>query len=315
MTNTLLETRINEYLAYRRSLGYRMTFHETTLRSFARFAASHKYRGRLKADWIEEFAYAPEDAHPAYRRQLHRVLSDFARHWAVYDSHVEIPAPCEPGASYRRSEPYIYSDTEVRSLITAARSCRPRAGATHATVIGLMACTGLRTGEAVALRKEDVDFGNSLLRVHNSKSRILRLVPIHQSTVKALQAYAQQRDAQFPQAKTDHFFLSRTGRPLSRKDVSDNFARVRQRAGIVVPTGRRRPRAYDLRHTFACNCLASWLQAGRDVSRSIHYLATYLGHEGVKETYWYLTSTPLLLETVGQHFERYAAQEDGRAFQ
>lgn len=306
MTNqNLMQKRIDEYLGYRRSLGYRLAFDEAMLRSFVRFVAARGFRGRLKAHWVEEFACAPRNVHPKYRRRRHQVISEFARYWAAYDPGVEIPVASEPGPSYRRQEPYIYSDKEVQSLMAAARSGQPFAGETLAALIGLMACTGLRTGEARNLRNGDVDWVHSLLRIRHSKNRPLRLVPIHQTTVKALRRYECQRDARFPLPASDHFFLNKAGRSVS-KNIVDNFARLRRRAGIAAAPGRRQPRLYDLRHTFACKCLLSWLREGKDVSRSIHRLATYLGHDGVKDTYWYLSSTPMLLDIVGDRFERHA---------
>jgi integrase len=316
MSNIILITRIEEYLAFRRSLGYRMTNHEATLRCFARFVSFRRYRGVLKRDWVEAFADAPQKAIPAYRRSRHTIVRDFARYWAARDPRVGVPAPREPRVGYRRQEPYIYAEKEVQLLMKAARRSRPNrlfGGETYATVIGLMAATGLRTGEAVYLQKEDVNLEQSLLHIRHGKNQRLRLVPIHDTTVRALQAYARQRDARFPLPKSNHFFLNGCGRPVSTMSVDENFARTRQRAGIYVATGRRQPRAYDLRHTFACNRLLSWLRKGRDVSRSIHYLATYLGHEHIRYTYWYLTAVPALLELVGKTFERYAVQSSRRA--
>lgn len=188
--------------------------------------------------------------------------------------------------------------------MAAARSGQPFVGETYATLIGLMACTGLRTGEVRNLRTGDVDLEHALLRVRHSKNRPLRLVPIHETTVRALRFYERQRNTHFPLPASDHFFLNKLGGPVSRC-VVDNFARLRRRAGIAAAPGRRQPRLYDLRHTFACKCLLSWLREGKDVSRSIHRLAVYLGHDGVKDTYWYLTSTPMLLDIVGKHFERH----------
>ena len=316
MNNTVLKTRIEEYLAYRRSLGYRMTNHEETLQRFVRFVSSRRYRGVFKRDWVEAFADVPKNTNPAYRRSQHTIVRDFAQYWAARDARVEVPAPREPRIAYRRKEPCIYTDNEVQLLMKAARRCRSDrrfGGETYATVIGLMAATGLRTGEAVDLRKDDVDLEQSLLYVRHGKNQQLRLIPIHDTTMRALQAYACRRDARFPLPKNDHFFLNECGRPISALSVAENFGRIRQRAGIRVATGRRQPRAYDLRHTFACNRLLSWLREGRDVSRSIHYLATYLGHEHLKDTYWYLTAVPALLELVGKTFERHAAQSSRRA--
>lgn len=310
MKNATLEKRIDEYLAYRRSLGFRLTFHEWTLRSFARFAATHGYRGLLKRGWIEEFTFAPRTVHTGYYKARRRVLLDFAGHWAAHDPRVEVPVVCNRLSGYRRRQPFIYSDEQIQSLMRAARSALPDeaiVGETHATAIGLMACSGLRTGEAVNLRKGDVDLDQQLLRVRNSKDRPLRLVPLHDTTATALRAYARRRDVRFAQVTTDHFFLNKWGSPFTQKAMQAGFVRIRDRAGIAAPAGRRQPRAYDLRHTFACNCLLRWLRAGRDVSRSIHLLATYLGHDGVRETYWYLSGVPELFELVGRRFERFAS--------
>ena len=171
-----------------------------------------------------------------------------------------------------------------------------------------MACAGLRRGEAVNLRRDDVDLKHSILRVRRSKNRPLRLVPLQASAMAALQDYAYQRDRAFPVPGTDHFFLNKLGGAMLANDFTDNFRRIRQRAGIKSAGGRQ-PRAHDLRHTFACNCLVSWLREGRDVSRSAHLLATYLGHDGLKETYWYLSGIPALLELVGRRFEQYASAD------
>jgi integrase len=316
--NTILNSRIEEYLAYRRSLGYCMNSHEMMLRSFARFVSSRRYRGLLKRDWAEEFADAPKDTTPVYRASRHTIVRDFARYWATHDPRIEVPAPRQSCCGNRRQVPYIYSDKEVQLLMKAARlSCpdRPFESETYATVIGLMAAAGLRTGEATSLRNEEVNLGQSLLYVRHGKNQQPRLTPVHPTTVRALRAYARQRDARFPLPHSDHFFLNERGGPVSRPHVDQNFRRTRQLASIAVATGRRQPRAYDLRHTFACNCLLSWLREGRDVSRSIHYLATYLGHANIADTYWYLSAVPALLELVGKTFERYAGQSSRRVCQ
>ena len=316
--NTVLTTRIDEYLAYRRSLGYGMTSHEMMLRSFARFVSARRYRGLLKRDWVEAFADAPKNTTPAYRASRHTTVRDFARYWAIHDPRVEVPAPRESRLGNCRQEPYIYSDKEVQRLMKEARlSCPDRLleGETYATVIGLMAATGLRTGEATNLRNEDANLEQSLLYVRHGKNQQVRLIPIHPTAVRALRAYTRRRDARFPLPNSDHFFLNEHGGPVTRRHVDRNFRRTRQLASIATAIGRRQPRAYDLRHTFACKCLLSWLREGRDVSKAIHYLATYLGHANITDTYWYLSAVPALLELVGKTFERYAAQSSRRAYQ
>lgn len=171
-----------------------------------------------------------------------------------------------------------------------------------------MACSGIRTGEAASLRKQDVDWSKSLLRIRQSKGRPLRLVPLHQTTIAALHEFAELRDECFPRSETDHFFLTKSGTGMTAKSIAATFYRIRFRSGISIPDGTRAPRPYDLRHTFACNCLIRWLRQDRDISRSMQTLATYLGHETMNETYWYLSGVPALLELVGERFADYAVR-------
>jgi len=310
-------THIEHYLGYRRALGYGMEVDEKILRAFDRFASKRGYAGPLQRTWVDEFVTEPRDVDPAYHAVRLRILHDFARHWAAYDSRVEVPFRRIVSSGYRRTEPRIYTDEEVQMLMAAARTChvdRGIPGETYATIIGLMACSGIRTGEAATLRKRDVDWHQSLLRIRQSKGRPLRLVPLHYTTMAALESFAELRDQHYPHPASDHFFLNKNGEAMTAKAISATFYRIRFRSGIAIPLGSRAPRAYDLRHTFACNCLVRWLREGVDLSRSMHTLATYLGHEDLNDTYWYLSGVPALLELVGERFASYAARvfERGR---
>ena len=308
---------IQDYLGYRRALGYRLEVDERILRAFDRFASKRGYSGPLQRSWVEEFATEPKGVNPAYHAVRLRILHDFAQHWAAYDSRVEVPFQRIAPSGYRRAEPRIYTDEEIQMLMAAARTSHVDQGIpgeTHATIIGLMACSGIRTGEAAALRKCDVDWDQSLLRIRQSKGRPLRLVPLHDTAMAALESFADLRDHHFPHPASDRFFLNKYGDAMGADSISATFYRVRFRSGISIPLGSRAPRAYDLRHTFACNCLLRWLREGADLSRSMHTLATYLGHEDLDETYWYLSGVPSLLALVGERFASYAARvfERGR---
>ena len=147
-----------------------------------------------------------------------------------------------------------------------------------------------------------------MLRIRQSKGRPLRLVPLHHTAIAALESFAELRDQEFPHPMSDHFFLSKYGKIMTGRTISSTFYRIRFRSGILMPLRNRPPRPYDLRHTFACNCLRRWLREGVDLSRSMHTLATYLGHENLDETYWYLSGIPSLMEIVGARFADYAAR-------
>lgn len=234
---------IEDYLGYRRALGYRLEVDEKILRAFDRFASKRGYVGPLKRDWIEEFAIEPKGVNPAYHAMRLRILHDFAQYWAAYDSRVEIPCQRIAPAGYRRAAPRIYTDEEVQLLMASARTShvdRGIPGETHATIIGLMACSGIRTGEAASLRKGDVDWDRSLLRIRQSKGRPLRFVPLHDTAIAALETFAELRDREFPHPASDHFFLNKYGKAMTAKAISATFYRVRFRSGISIPLGRNR---------------------------------------------------------------------------
>jgi integrase len=167
------------------------------------------------------------------------------------------------------------------------------------TLVGLIACTGLRISEALQLRVQDVDLDHGVLSVRESKFRISRLVPVHRSTVKALRRYASHRHRLWPHAS--HFFVSHRGGPLPKSTVGQTFRRL---ARDILPTSNRSSvRIHDLRHTFACRVIEGWERTKRRAAGRIAVLSRYLGHARVTDTYWYLSATPQLLEAATGNFK------------
>ena len=177
-------------------------------------------------------------------------------------------------------------------------------GLTYATLFGLIAATGMRISEAVALDREDVDLEERVLNIRESKFRKSRLVPVHISTGDALADYAKDRDQIFPRPKNIAFFVSERGTRLTQWAARDNFAKVSRQIGIRKKIKGKRlgcgPRLHDMRHRFAARTLVDWYRSGIDVEREIHKLSTYLGHAHVNDTYWYLEAVPELLELATQ---------------
>jgi integrase len=89
------------------------------------------------------------------------------------------------------------------------------------------------------------------------------------------------------------------------------FLRLRKTLSWPPTPGGRAPRVHDLRHTFACRRLLLWYAQGVDVDRAVHALSTYLGHAGARDTYWYLTAVPELLERAAARFERAGSPDPG----
>jgi integrase len=211
------------------------------------------------------------------------------------------------GTLHHRPVPHIYSDQEIKQMLTAAQQLSPAGGLrplTMCCLIGLLAATGLRVGEALHLSDEDVDLNQAQLTVRATKFRKSRLVPLHPSACVALAEYRALRQEHLSQARATAFFLLDNAQAVSGQRARWAFARISTRLGWDQRPPGTRPRLYDLRHTFTCRRLLGWYSAGIEVQWALPHLATYLGHGKVSDTYWYLTATPQLLEVAAERFEQ-----------
>jgi integrase/recombinase XerD len=200
--------------------------------------------------------------------------------------------------------PYIYSPAEITALIGAAEALTPPLrAASYRTVIGLMATTGLRLGEALGLDRADVDLADGALhvRAHQHKQRE---VPLHPTATVALRAYARLRDRRWPAAPSPAFFLNTRGARLAKHEFNHYFAKLIRQVGLEGAGERVRPRPHDLRHTMAVRTLLDWIRAGEDVDQRMPLLSTFLGHTDPLSTYWYLEAVPELMSLISARLER-----------
>lgn len=301
-----LRKAMKEYLAVRRSMGFKLLKVEGILRSFVAFAeketASHVSID-LALRWLK-MSTAKESATLADNLNTVR---RFAIWRSVADERTEIPPKNLLPYRYYRKTPYIYSDEEIEKIVKAARNLSSPMGLrglTYATLFGLLATTGMRISEALALDRKDVNLKEKILIIRKSKFRKSRLVPLHVSTCGVLEKYAKRRDLILPRLKNISFFLSEKGTRVTQWAARDNFAKVSREIGIRKKIEGRRlgigPRLHDMRHRFAARTLVDWYRAGINVEREIHKLSTYLGHAHVNDTYWYLEAVPELLELATQ---------------
>lgn len=311
MNTQTMADRVDEYLSYRRALGYQLRIAGQMLHSFARYADSSGHHGPLTTELALRWARLPEQAARVYQARRLEVVRTLARYLAPREPGTEVPSRGLLGPAHARRPAFIYSEADVVALLNATRalgpagSLRPR---TFAALIGLLACSGLRISEALVLQDGDADLDAGVLTVRHTKFRKSRLVPLHASAVGSLRDYAKARDCRHPGLRTTAFFLSDAGRPLRYGTVRHTFHQLlRQAMPGIAPPGRSRPRLYDLRHTFACRRLLAWYRDGTDIHRAIDQLSTYLGHAKVTDTYWYLEGIPELFALAGQRFEQFAA--------
>ncbi|HET6951746.1 MAG TPA: tyrosine-type recombinase/integrase [Acidimicrobiales bacterium] len=206
--------------------------------------------------------------------------------------------------------PYLYSDAEITALMTAARELRsPLRAATFETLVGLLAVSGLRIGEALRLDRDDVDLDDGVLHVRQTKFGKSREVPLHPSTVNALAAYARRCDELCPRPRDPSFFISPAGTRVLYCNAHLAWLDLVRRAGLQPRSATCRPRPHDLRHSFAVCTLLGWYRDGVDVGAHMPLLSTYLGHVHPANTYWYLSAAPELLALVAGRLD---AGEDQR---
>ncbi len=187
----------------------------------------------------------------------------------------------------------------------AARALRPPLkAASHQALFGLLAVTGMRVGEAVALEIDDVDLHDGVIAIGEQIAKLerARLLPLHSTTVDALKRYGAARARLCPQPRSTAFFLSAAGTALDRSAVSKTLRTITIALGLRTETVH--PRAHDLRHSFAVHTLIGWQRSGVRIDEQIAVLSTYLGHVSPADTYWYLTATPELMGLAAQRLDQ-----------
>jgi integrase len=303
-----------EYLAYRRKLGFKLAVEGGQIKNFALYADSAGHEGPLTTDLALDWATLPKNCSRLYHARRLEVVRGFAKYLAVFESRTQVPGNRLLGPAHRRTQPHIYSPAEIDRLLRAARSLAPIDGLrprTYATVIGLLASTGLRTKEVLNLSREDVNLSEGVITIRATKFNKARLVPLDKTVVRALHEYVDFRNTYFPIPGSANFFLGENGNRLGSTAIRWTFRRLCIACGLYsIPRGRN-PRLYDLRHTFCTRRLLLWHQQGIDVEHALLALSTYVGHVKVTDTYWYFSGVPELFAWIGAKFETYASKFKG----
>jgi len=304
----MLSEAVDRYVALRRALGYKLRKPARHLRAFADYAASQNethVRIAMVLDWVTAAGRTREA-----RAERFRNLALFARFLHAEDSRHEIPARNPFAIRKTRPIPYIYTADEIVRILDAAGTLRrqrpnPLRRELYVTMFGLVAATGLRISEAIALRIGDM-WPGGLLHIRETKFCKSRLVPLHPTAVEALGRYLEARHRIADDS--DHLFPSVRGHALCPSTVNYTFRCLLRRANIA--SGRQhRPRIHDLRHTFATRVLEQCGAERGKVARHFVALATYLGHADIRNTYWYLQATPEMMTDIAAAAEMLVGSE------
>jgi integrase/recombinase XerD len=297
---------IEDYIALRRSLGFKLHGMETSLGKFASFL-EQKEAPYITTALALEWAMQTVDHSPSHWAQRLGFVRVFARHWSATDPRTEIPPAGLLPFRARRARPYLYTEQEIQRLLTAAKSLSSSSGLrpwTYHCLFGLLAVSGLRISEAIKLERQDVDFHQELLTIRQTKFNKSRLIPLHTSTRDVLTQYADHRDRLVPSPRSSCFLLNDCGRCLERSTVLRTFHDLSRQIGLRGRSDHTGPRIHDFRHRFALNTLIQWYRAGEDIERRLPVLSTFLGHTHMADTYWYLSVHPELMGLATSRLEQ-----------
>lgn len=303
--NTIGEA-VRDYLALRRAIGLKPHDIDVGLLDFAAFLEQQN-ASFITISLALEWAQKPSGAQPTEWSRRLGWIRGFARYRSATDVRTEVPPLGLLPHRRRKLRPYIYSAKEIEALLKAALNLPPEHGLrrwTYYCLFGLLAVSGLRIGEALALTDEDVDLAQGLLRVRGKFDKV-RLVPLHASTQEVLSDYKARRDRLLAGWPSSYFFRNRKqGTRLHRSNVLLTFYALSRQIGLRGPTSSHGPRLHDFRHRFAVKTLVRWYEAGENVEQRLPSLSTFLGHVHWSSTYWYFHNHPELMGRAVSRLEK-----------
>lgn len=315
--NTLQEA-VQEYLAMRRSLGFKLQSVEPALFGFVSFLEMHRASYitlRLALDWAKQSSGGQSDTRAAQRLSWVRL---FARYRSATDPRTQIPPagllPYRP----KRARPYLYSEQEIEQLLQATLQMplsprhRKRCALLpwiYYCLFGLLSVSGLRLGEARNLKLQDVDLKAGVLTIRGAKFGKDRLVPLHASTCEVLAEYIARRQRHWADRPVSaYLYVSSWGNRLDNGQIHRAFYAASRQVGLRGATDSQGPRLHDLRHRFATTTLVNWYRSNQEPERCLPLLSAFLGHVHVSDTQWYLSASPELMREAMSRLERHWEQ-------
>jgi len=291
----MLSEEVDRYVELKRALGFKFRIQSGLLRNFARFAEERGERFICTSCVLDWAGQAPS---PQQRRNRLLTVRRFALAAIAEDARHQVPPAGTFGnLSFKRRRPHIYSSSELAALLNGAAALSPAGSirpAAYVTLFGLLAATGLRISEALALQLDDLIQDGLVVR--ETKFQKSRLVPLHETTWRALGRYLEARSRL--DTVSQSLFVSEGGRRLGYNTVANVFRTLAHETGLREKHDRQGPRIHDLRHTFAIRSIERCAGDPQAIRRHMAALSTYLGHAHVSDTYWYLQATPELLRQI-----------------
>lgn len=302
---------IDQYVNYRKALGEKFKTNETYLKAFCKAMGTERHIRSITENMVHPFLYGRSATITTGWFCKHTALLGLYRYAISRNYVTKIPLPKILPKRPQGMLPYIYSKKELKLLFDGALKYQKNKSHIDPYIVRmalvLTYTLGLRVHETLSITLSDIDMGNLVITIRQSKFYKSRLVPFNQQIKKVLVAFLQWRkEHQQPSSPQSYLFINLHGKPLNADSLRDIFHRIRDRAGIKREDGSSfQPRLHDLRHTFAVTRLISWYRQGKDVQQLLPILSVYLGHSQLAHTSVYLSMTNDLLQEANTRFEKY----------
>lgn len=299
-----LHCAVDDYLAVRRAFGFKLHGHDKLLADFVDHLNTVS-DGRITTASAVSWATSIDGVHPGRWKQRLSAVIGFARHMHGFDPSVEVPTVDLLPYRYTRPTPYLFSPDTISGLLDATVTLRPELRAvTHRALFGLLAVTGMRVGEAINVDRDDVNLADGVVSIRATKFNKSRQIPLHPTTVAALETFTHDRDRLCRHPQGPSFFVSTLGTRLLDVEVHGVFRRLISDTDICANHGTGTPQIHSLRHSFAVATMRTWYRNGDNVMAKMPLLSAYLGHSDPISTYWYLQACPELLGLAAERLEQ-----------
>ncbi len=300
-----ITTLVEQYLEYKHSLGFQLKGEAAYLNAFAKYTEEVGYQGGLTRKIVFQWCENGDNLSLATKGRRFEPIKGLADYAHAFDKYSEIMPRLPYGNPHKRTQPHIYTVDETIRLMDQCDSLYSPDGLRSLSmkvVIGLLWSTGLRTAELANLTVDDVDLENCLIKIHRSKFNKDRIIPILPDVSEQLLLYREAVNSRIERSVSSAFFITTGGKPFNERALEYAFQQIRHIVD-VSDSGYKCARLYDFRHTFATRTIKNWYEHGIDPDVNLFLLSTYLGHSHPEDTYWYLSSTPELLNLSSTKYE------------
>jgi integrase len=297
---SFLAKQLNEYLDYRKGLGYAQNPSESWLRAFDRYLQKHNINwDQLQPSFFLQLR-AEISEHPNTVNEILLVVRSFFRFLVRKGICEENPLKDIPRRPKRYFVPFVFSQRQTRILIETVgknirkrESCFLRDTAIYLAIV-MMARCGMRINEPLHLRTDHYRQEEGTLYIERTKFRKDRLIPAPRSILAELENYLAVRRNLYGNDQNQYLLAGPGQAPLNGDIIRRVFHRTIREMGLNQPeqvignVTFGAPVPHSLRHSFAINTLNKIRARGQSPQYALPVLATYMGHRKYQYTGAYL---------------------------